>query len=377
MAPQLAIPYAAVGAPFAGRMLEKWDKTLQSFAHIKVDTAEAAALQTTIKVGLVEIVKLRKLAPKGELLAAGYTSFQTAADAGMQIFVKSSFHSEVAKRRKLEPLTEVTVCLPIGPKEQLTLPIASDTTCGSIKDAIVKVTGLPLNQLRVFTSDKAIQLKNQQTVAGLVESLRVPTCTLHCILPLDSSVQISVSAQLGGDIQLKVTPAETFESVKLRIEDAVKIPASEQVIFFITEGKRQWYTRTKVGDTMSDYNIREGSTLHLARFALFVKTLTGDGYSFAGTYLSSGACDVAESTTIEELYRTLAEAMVDGTPGLPQPLPVGYTIELGGAKVVPRKGGGGGSGGATGASKFGGAGDTRTLGSLGLTSTSTIVVVAP
>lgn len=57
MAPQLAIPYAAVGAPFAGRMLEKWDKTLQSFAHIKVDTAEAAALQTTIKVGLVEIVK--------------------------------------------------------------------------------------------------------------------------------------------------------------------------------------------------------------------------------------------------------------------------------------------------------------------------------
>ena len=118
----------------------------------------------------------------------------------------------------------------------------------------------------------------------------------------------------------------------------------------------------------------------------------GAEYSLDGRFCSSGSCSVAESTTIEELHRTVAEAAVDGCILLP----LGFTIELeskvegkedkekekeeedssssdgaaiAAAAAAASAGGGGG--------RYGGAGDTRTLGTLGLCKTSRIIIVAP
>ena len=119
----------------------------------------------------------------------------------------------------------------------------------------------------------------------------------------------------------------------------------------------------------------------------------GAEYSLDGRFCSSGSCSVAESTTIEELHRTVAEAAVDGCILLP----LGFTIELGskvegkedkekeeedssssdGAAIAAAAAAAAAASAGGGGGRYGGAGDTRTLGTLGLCKTSRIIIVAP
>ena len=102
-------------------------------------------------------------------------------------------------------------------------------------------------------------------------------------------MQIFVKAPTGETITLDVSGSDTIGSIKARIQDSLGILPHHQSVMFTGKFLED-------GCTLSDYLIRNGSTLHLATplrggMQIFVKFLSG----------KTIALDVNEGDTIRNV----------------------------------------------------------------------------
>ena len=145
--------------------------------------------------------------------------------SGMQIFVKT--------------LTGKTI----------TLEVESSATIENVKTKIQDIEGIPPDQQHLFFNGHL--LNDKRTVSDY----SVPKEAIVVLKPR-CNILIFVKTLTGKILALDVEPSDTIKNVKLKIQDKVGIPLSQQHLIF----RRQ---ELKDHQTLDEYKVTDKSSVHL------------------------------------------------------------------------------------------------------------------